>query len=209
MYAPDGRLLGFVGVAADITERKRDEAELQRTHRRLRLALEQERDASRCDFLTGLTNRRAFYEMGEFESKRARRYNRPMTLTYIDVDNFKKINDDQGHQVGDDLLAQVAKIIRDTVRQTDVPARLGGDEFAVLFPETDADGAQIVLGRLQQSLASEMHKNGWLVTFSIGCVTSNESHLDFDDLVKEADELMYRSKRAGKNRSTVARASTV
>jgi len=205
MYGPEGQLLGFVAVATDITERKRAEAELQRTHHRLRMALEQERAASRCDHLTSLTNRRAFYEMGEFETKRAKRYQRAMTLIYIDVDDFKTVNDTQGHHSGDDLLMQVATTIKQTVRQTDIPARVGGDEFAVLLPETDAQGAAVLVDRLQSALSAEMQKNGWPVTFSIGCVTSNESHLVFDDLVTEADAMMYRSKRGGKNRCTVAR----
>jgi len=197
--------MGYVSVATDITERKRAEAQVRSAHHRVRLALEQERDASRSDFLTGLTNRRAFYEMGEFEAKRAKRYKRSLTLLYIDVDNFKVVNDSLGHQAGDDLLVQVANTIKNGVRQTDIAARLGGDEFAVLLPETDAPGGTTVSTKLQQVLSAEMQKNGWPVTFSLGCVTSNETQLDFDDLVKEGDSLMYQSKKSGKNRCSVSR----
>jgi diguanylate cyclase (GGDEF)-like protein/PAS domain S-box-containing protein len=204
MRKPTGEVMGYVSVATDITERKRADAEVRRAHHRVRVALEQEKDASRCDFMTGLNNRRAFYEMGEFEAKRAKRYQRAMTLVYIDVDNFKAVNDTQGHQAGDELLIQVGKTIKNGVRQTDITARLGGDEFVVLLPETDAAGGAVVSDKLHKTLAAEMEKNGWPVTFSLGCVTSNETHLDFDDLVKESDALMYQSKKSGKNRCSVA-----
>jgi diguanylate cyclase (GGDEF)-like protein/PAS domain S-box-containing protein len=206
MRKPTGEIIGYVSVATDITERKRADAEVRRAHHRVRLALEQEKDASRCDFMTGLYNRRAFYEMGEFEAKRAKRYQRPMTLLYIDVDNFKAVNDTQGHQAGDELLIQVGKTIKNSVRQTDITARLGGDEFAVLLPETDVAGGAVVSSKLHKTLGAEMEKNSWPVTFSLGCVTSNETHLDFDDLVKESDSLMYKSKKSGKNRCSVSQA---
>jgi diguanylate cyclase (GGDEF)-like protein/PAS domain S-box-containing protein len=206
MHKPTGEVMGYVSVATDITERKRADAEVRRAHHRVRMALEQEKDASRCDFMTGLTNRRAFYEMGEFEAKRAKRYQRPMTLLYIDVDNFKAVNDTQGHQAGDELLIQVGKTIKNGVRQTDISARLGGDEFAILLPETDAAGGAVVSSKIHKSLTAEMEKNGWPVTFSLGCVTSNATHLDFDDLVKESDSLMYKSKKSGKNRCSVSQA---
>src|SRR3954451_4706767 len=107
----------------------------------VRALYERERDLSRTDALTGLLNRRAFVERLERERERHARFPRPITLAYLDLDNFKGINDSRGHAAGDALLVAVAQGMENSVRDVDSVGRLGGDEFAILMPETDADAS--------------------------------------------------------------------
>lgn len=154
---------------------------------------------SRTDSLTGASNARAFLEQLKGETERARRYRRPFTLSYIDLDNFKAINDSFGHATGDTVLQTVVSEIRTHVRATDVIARLGGDEFALLLPETDRDAAQTAISKIRRGIVREMASRGWPVTVSIGSLTCFDSRLGVDELIKKADDLMYESKSKGKD----------
>ncbi len=107
---------------------------------RLRKALDHERSLARIDFLTGVLNSRAFDQIAAAEIQRSDRYGHPLTLAYLDLDNFKTINDEFGHSTGDELLKTVAVTIHDNLRSSDYVARLGGDEFAILMTETEAGG---------------------------------------------------------------------
>lgn len=155
--------------------------------------------SSRHDALTGLPNARAFYERAEEELARARRYGKPLTAAYIDLDNFKQLNDLHGHRAGDAALRMVAVLLRRTARASDVTARLGGDEFVVLMPETDADGAHAVLERLRSELERSLATCSDLVSASIGAVSFVELPDTVEQLLGAADERMYAVKRAGKN----------
>lgn len=166
---------------------------------RLKLALEHERSLSRMDHLTGVANSRAFYDMASVELSRARRYARSLTVSYIDLDNFKFINDHFGHNVGDVVLRVVGQTILRNLRSSDTVARLGGDEFVVLFPETGSDAAQMVLYKIQGLLMAEMQRNAWPVSFSIGAVTYVEAAESVNKMIQMADDLMYVAKRKGKN----------
>src|SRR6185312_6159583 len=104
---------------------------------------------ARIDALTGVANGRTFYDLARVELCRFQRTGRPFTVAYLDLDNFKQVNDRLGHPAGDDLLRRVAQVLRDNTRVLDVPARLGGDEFALLLPETDAEDALPVLSKLR------------------------------------------------------------
>jgi diguanylate cyclase (GGDEF)-like protein len=165
----------------------------------IKILLENEQTFARIDFLTGVTNRRAFYELAETEINRAARFNRPFTIAYIDVDNFKKVNDTCGHIQGDNLLQLVARTIKDNTRSIDIISRLGGDEFAVLFPETNENNAKTAISKVQKALLVIVQNNNWPATFSIGAVTCYKS-CSLDELIKEADDLMYTVKQSGKNR---------
>jgi diguanylate cyclase (GGDEF)-like protein len=165
----------------------------------LRQAVEEERKAARTDFLTGLPNRRAFVEMSGNEIRRARRYNSPFILAYIDIDNFKGINDRFGHNEGDALLRLTAQTIRKGLREVDTVARLGGDEFAVLLPQTNGEHASQVIRKVQQRLAAAMKEMNWDVTYSIGTVTYATPPVSVDEMIKTADNLMYSVKRSGKD----------
>jgi diguanylate cyclase (GGDEF)-like protein len=166
---------------------------------RLRAAMLREQSLARTDPLTGVANGRTFYEEAFLEIQRARRNFRPFTLVYLDLDNFKAVNDRLGHSAGDELLRQVARAIRKNTRLTDLVARLGGDEFAVLLPETDAPGAAASVAKLRETVGREMADKGWPVTCSIGAATFLKVPPDVDVMVRCVDAFMYRVKREGKN----------
>jgi diguanylate cyclase (GGDEF)-like protein len=165
----------------------------------LQRALQQEQVIARRDPLTGIGNRRFFFEHAETELHRAKRYPHPLTVAYMDLDNFKAVNDQFGHDVGDALLCMVTKIINQNIRSTDAVARLGGDEFALLLPETDAVSASRVVDKLHGRLLSAMQKNKRPVTFSIGVVTFLTQPESVDEMIKLVDDLMYSAKDSGKN----------
>jgi diguanylate cyclase (GGDEF)-like protein len=150
------------------------------------------------DPLTQLYNRRAFQHLAHRELVRARRASRPVSLIFIDLDNFKHINDTYGHAGGDDVLARVADDLR-TFRASDIPARHGGDEFVVLLPEAGAVAARAVAERLRADLLSSMAAHGYPVTFSVGVVTSDPAPYSVDSLIRRADELSYEVKRSTKD----------
>lgn len=179
------RAVAFLSVAAVAAGRRR--------------TLQQERRLSRTDDLTGLVNRRFFRELLLQEVSRARRYGRSFTLLYLDLDDFKRINDQYGHEAGDAVLRLVAAVIRRTCRAYDVAARQGGDEFLVLLPETDAAAASIVARRLQARMAAELDAGEGGVSFSIGMVTVSRGKSTAEETLALADELMYAVKRQGKH----------
>jgi diguanylate cyclase (GGDEF)-like protein len=151
------------------------------------------------DQLTTVLNARAFADRLTQELERNRRYPRPLALLYLDLDNFKTINDSHGHQTGDAVLRLVADAMRTSVRQSDVVGRLGGDEFAVLMPETDAHLADAAAKRLATSLRN-VFKGTPSVTASIGVVSCSVTEASTDDLLRRADQAMYDAKRLGKDR---------
>ena len=151
------------------------------------------------DPLTSLVNARAFAARLTQELERTRRYPRPLALLYLDLDDFKVINDSHGHQTGDAVLRLVAEAMRSSVRQADIVGRLGGDEFAVLMPETDAALADAAAKRLAAGLRS-VFKGTPTVTASIGVVSCSVADANTDELLRRADQAMYEAKRAGKDR---------
>lgn len=165
----------------------------------LKSALAYQSSLARTDPLTKAANRRAFYELAIHEIERSRRYKHPFTVVYIDIDNFKRVNDRLGHQTGDMLLRIVVDTLKQTLRASDIIARFGGDEFSILMPETPYACAEPVLVRIQERLISEMRANKWRVTFSIGAMTFITPPETADELVRVADGLMYSVKGSGKN----------
>ena len=166
----------------------------------LRIRLDREQQLSRSDTLTGLPNSRAFHEYGETLLAGTVRAHQPVTLAYLDLDNFKAVNDAHGHLEGDRVLRRVATVLREQLRKSDVAARLGGDEFAIILPNTGGTGAHAILERLRSAVLSEMDAAGWPVSVSIGAVTYARAPASFQDALKQADGLMYASKREGKDR---------
>jgi diguanylate cyclase (GGDEF)-like protein len=156
-------------------------------------------ELARTDYVTGAVSVRYFYELAQIEIRRSQRYRRPITVAYIDLDNFKTVNDQLGHSTGDRVLRAVTDGIRRQVRNADTLTRLGGDEFALLLPETDGEAARTALNKIHASLVDEMLRNGWMVTFSMGVVTFKEAPKTVDQMVKMADNVMYSVKAAGKN----------
>lgn len=161
--------------------------------------LELEETLADTDYLTGLKNSRSFHEHVEYETVRSRRSKRPFTLAYIDIDNFKYVNDTFGHDRGDEVLQAVSKVIRDNVRQSDIISRQGGDEFAGLFPETDFKASEKIIDNLVPILNGAIQEKGWSISFSIGAVTFVKPLDTVREMIKKVDDLMYTVKRTGKN----------
>jgi len=167
---------------------------------KLRISLAHEKTLSRTDALTGLFNMRAFYDFAETEIQRSRRFKRSLTIGYLDLDNFKTVNDQLGHSAGDALLQSVAEIIRNNTRAVDIPARLGGDEFGILLTETGIESAHTVFLKIQEKILKTMQRNSWPVTVSIGSVTYKNPPETVDYMLRKADSLLYTVKNSGKNR---------
>ena len=157
------------------------------------------RTLAREDPLTGIPNRRAFFGALDRVVAASRRRDAAWVLAYLDVDNFKRINDELGHNVGDAVLRRVANTLREATRRIDVVARLGGDEFALLLPDTDAEEARTAITKLLRLLDEAMVRDGWNTTFSIGVITFVSPPESVDTAVAMADAVMYRVKAGGKS----------
>jgi diguanylate cyclase (GGDEF)-like protein len=156
------------------------------------------RSLAREDGLTGVANRRAFFGALTSAVDLAMRREGPWTIAYVDVDDFKQINDRLGHNTGDEVLRAVARTLRAATRRIDVVARLGGDEFAILMPDTAQGQAEIAIGKLQALLETAMAEGGWPVTLSIGVTTFLTAPPSPDAALAIADDRMYEVKRQAK-----------
>lgn len=168
----------------------------------LEAALLEASEKVQTDYLTGTLNRHGLKEAFERELAIAERENTPTSVALLDIDNFKELNDSFGHQVGDDVLTHLAKLIKDTVRPGDSVARYGGEEFLILLPNAEIEQATAVLTRLQRALTKHffLHDNGRvLITFSTG-VTRHLPGETQDMVIARADAALYQAKRNGKNR---------
>ncbi len=180
----------------------REQADVaQRRVRQLESELAKVSEQIREDHLTGTLNRRGMNEAMQRELSRATRTGRPMCVSMLDLDNFKKLNDTHGHSAGDAALVHLAKVIRRTVRPTDVIARYGGEEFVIILPDTDLETAAAVTVRLQRELTKRffLHENErLLVTFSAGVAQRQPDETE-ESLIQRADQAMYQAKVQGKN----------
>lgn len=175
-------------VVRDIAERKQMREELTRL--------------ATTDPLTGISNRRRFFERLELEWSRSRRHTRPLSILMFDLDHFKRINDTHGHAVGDSVLTDLCAAADDVLRSEDVLARLGGEEFAVILPEIDRETAENVAERLRQRLAKvEVAAPEGIVrcTVSIGVIQCRLAHESLDVALKRVDDALYRAKGSGRN----------
>ena len=155
------------------------------------------------DGLTGLNNRRHFLALAQSEWSRFRRYGRPLALLMIDIDLFKSVNDQYGHDAGDAVIKAVAEILQRHKRTSDIAGRLGGEEFALILPEATLDSAVVAGERLRQLVAERViavESGRVSVTISIGASACDGATNGFDELLKRADVALYEAKRAGRNR---------
>lgn len=153
------------------------------------------------DAMTDLVNRRHFFTLAEAEWQRFQRYYRPLSLLIFDIDNFKFINDNFGHEAGDRAIVHLAKIAKLNKRPSDTLARIGGDEFVLLLPETDTQQAAAVAERLREELSRSFPEDIRMkITISVGVASATASMADVRVLVKKADEALYNAKAKGRNR---------
>ncbi|WP_100644544.1 GGDEF domain-containing protein [Alteromonas facilis] len=158
-----------------------------------------EEAAAEHDHLTGLLNTRGLTSLLEEEIARTRRYRHPFTVAYIDIDNFKTINDTKGHYGGDVILCKLAKIITKSFRESDYIGRIGGDEFVCLLPETKQPDAKVVFDKLHKNLDTAFRNEDITVTFSIGVVTFESAPPSTQTALALVDSVMYRVKKLNKN----------
>lgn len=189
LWADDGDYLGRVWLFRDVTERKRVEQTL--------------RDTSHRDALTGVANRRQFFDRADEEMARARRYGRDLGFIMLDIDRFKRINDAWGHAVGDQVLINLCVSVDPVLRQEDVFARVGGEEFAVLVPDTDLEGTYTLAERIREKVMEE----GWGevdYTISAGVAKLMPEDVSAKRPLQRADAALYEAKRDGRNRTYVS-----
>lgn len=171
---------------------------------RLSVALAQERQLARTDPLTGLLNTRQFREEVTELLERTQRLPAAFALVFLDLDNFKWVNDNLGHKAGDKVLSDVAEALLRATRRTDRVARLGGDEFAVLLPDTDRAQVEAQVERLLAELREVFGEMpGSPVSASLGAAVFVDGKGTVDAILQRADDLMYRAKRAGKDRAAI------
>jgi diguanylate cyclase (GGDEF)-like protein len=173
-------------------------AELARYQAQLEAANEQLRDLAVTDELTGLRNRRAFEERLSFEFSMARRKKRDLAVVLVDADDFKRVNDELGHPVGDAVLQQLAGVLQATVRATDLVVRFGGEEFAVILSESDERAALLWCRRMKRAMAATAWEHRPM-TVSMGVAALTPECADGAELVAMADQALYRAKRQGKD----------
>lgn len=166
---------------------------------KLRIAVERERALSRRDHLTGLMNLMGFWEELETEVERMSRDKKPLTVVYMDVDDFKQVNDALGHDGGDAVLRAVGYTLRDSIRAIDTSARVGGDEFAVVLPNADEKAAAIVVERIRSKFSTLLKDKGLKATLSIGIAVFHDPPAKAEATLRAADLVMYEAKHLGKN----------
>ncbi len=210
--AAAGERMRFAYVIQDMTDRKLFEAQIGEYSRALEAQKQELQEVNARlevlatrDGLTGIMNHRAFKERLNEEVHYAARYGQPLSLLLIDVDHFKQYNDTFGHPAGDDVLKAVANVLEREARVSDMVARYGGEEFAMVLRHTAQEGAMIMAERLRAAI--EAHP--WIqrpVTVSVGVATQVPQMQSMADLIVGADQALYASKRAGRNRVTPAHA---
>ncbi len=203
----------YVAANREITKRKRAEEELRRakdaleaTNRELQEAFRREQVFARTDSLTGIFNRRHFFDLAEQEFVIAKRYRQTISVIIFDVDHFKQVNDTFGHQVGDEILQSIVRIARENLREADIFARHGGEEFIILLANSNAQESQIVAERIRKNIAAshlDTERGKVNVTVSIGIAELSSDTNTIDHLVKYADQALYKAKEQGRNRTMI------
>lgn len=216
IFSSDGRVLGTFAIyhaepciptEGDILQigHAANLATIAIEHDQVRQELERQ---ARMDFLTGLANRRYFVECAEYELTRSVRYQEPLSLFMLDVDLFKKVNDQYGHKAGDLVLQHLAGLLQHALRGADIIGRIGGEEFAVLLPETDGPCAAEIAERLRQHIANSVvcfdKQHHLSITVSLGVTTLCCQDDNIDGLLRRADGALYAAKNCGRNRVMVA-----
>ncbi len=199
----------FTGMLATIEQQAIEintfATRLDAAYKELEVTNSKLKETSFRDEVTGLYNRRFFSLRLEEEMSRFKRFNHPVSVVLLDIDNFKSVNDEFGHAVGDETLREIAQILMKHSRGINVVSRFGGDEFAVLLVETSKAGARLYADRIRQVVATFPFSHGKPVTASFGVASLPDDEVTTsDDLFRAADEALYAAKRAGKNQVVAA-----
>ena len=195
---PDGRVAHYDGILVDITEMKTAERKYEQANRKLLLTNAKLAEQSTQDELTGLLNRRGFFQFGLQQMKIAKRLKSDNYLVFLDIDNLKEVNDAHGHAAGDLLLQGVAAVLRGTLRESDVIGRIGGDEFAVLAMRSKGVGERSLIARIEEGVGAHRVKGfpRLRISVSMGAVRVDpQKYQQLDDFLAHADFLMYQEKR--------------
>ena len=202
----DGKTRGALATFDDVTHIEAQNSKLQMMLGELKKSRDEVRKQNEAlqilatqDPLTGCLNRRAFFERFEVEFNRAQRYRHNLACIMADIDHFKRINDEYGHQVGDEVLTRISGILIDTLRDTDVVCRYGGEEFCLILTETGEQGAHNTAERICQAVAAEPI-DGIPVTISLGVASIETAAANPSVLLEYADKALYRAKNSGRNR---------
>jgi len=184
-------IAGLICVMVDITMKNLLEDQLRKANEILR-------EQAIRDGLTGLYNHKMSLDLLEEEIKRAKRYSNSLSVLMLDIDYFKKVNDNYGHQTGDDVLVKVSEIIQENTRETDIAGRYGGEEFLIIFPQTVCKDALNTAVRINKALKEHNFKEGFTLTISGGL--SEWQGENAAQLIKKADELLYKAKNGGRDK---------
>jgi diguanylate cyclase (GGDEF)-like protein/PAS domain S-box-containing protein len=214
---PDGNFAGYIGSCIDVTEKVEAREYLQKMHRKLESIVNErtaelqrkqkeleemnktlERQAI-TDILTEVYNRQKFYEMLLQEIKESKRYNTHLSLIMFDIDHFKFVNDTYGHQAGDAVLKETAKLISKHIRDADLLARYGGEEFMILTPHTDRENAFMLAKKLRETVRTARFNGVQHITCSFGVAQFHSSDT-IDSFLKRIDDALYRAKNNGRDR---------
>lgn len=206
LYAGLGTVIMF-GLLGFCAGRRQDR--LERDSRQLEKTTQTLRHLSMTDGVTGLYVHRYLLERLEQEARRSLRYKAPLACLFIDVDQFKSINDQHGHLFGDEVLRQISRSMRGRLRDTDILGRYGGDEFLAILPETDADQAFEVGERIRrgvEALELTSGRSPVKATVSVGVIAARAEETSVSDYLKWSDEALRRSKHLGRNRTLLCEA---
>ncbi len=199
LRSTDGKINHICLVIYDVTDVATNRHQLQAANAQLQ-------QLSRTDRLTGLYNRGHWEESLKVAYARHRRYGNATSLVMLDIDHFKRVNDTYGHPAGDKVIEEVARLIHEHVRETDVAGRYGGEEFGVVLSDTDRDGGRVFAERLRNAVEGlEVLHNGQSIRFtiSLGVADLSQPSINHADLIAWADHALFESKKAGRNRVTV------
>ncbi|MBM2835017.1 MAG: hypothetical protein HW406_2178 [Candidatus Brocadiaceae bacterium] len=214
---PDGKFAGYIGSCIDVTEKVEAREYLQKMHRELELIVNERTAELRkkqkeleemnktlekqaiTDTLTEVYNRQKFHEMLLQETKESRRYNTPLSLIMLDIDHFKLINDTYGHQAGDAVLKETARLISENIRDADLLARYGGEEFMILASHTERESAFTLAEKIREKVRTTKFNGMHYVTCSFG-VTQFHGIDTIDTCLKRVDDALYKAKNNGRDR---------
>ncbi len=200
-------ILDEQGVVSHVVEYTRDVTDRKRSEEEKLGLIEKLEYLSRTDGLTGLMNRRALEECLTYELDRAKRYGKDLSLVLFDIDNFKAINDTYGHDAGDRALQNISMLLKSILRKSDLAGRYGGDEFMLILPETSPGGAENLAEKflimLRESSFQFDSRTNAPLSISIGVAAPFPNDVHIDHLIKRADDAMYESKKAGRDRVTI------